>query len=108
MSVATNVQPLMQGSWTALGSGPFRIEARPNPILLWWGDPGPTQGQPGFLIDAGQKAEIWTTMQVYASTPVLTATIIFAPISRADSSLPGGVADFSLSSNSSLVGALSA
>jgi hypothetical protein len=76
--------------------------------LLWWGGAGPTQGQPGILIDAGQKEEIWTTMQVFASTPVSTATIIFAPISHPNGLSLGAAADFSVSANSSLVGALSA
>jgi hypothetical protein len=108
MAVATNAQSLTPGSWTLLGSGPFLVEARSNPILLWWGDAAPTQGQTGILIDAGQKQEIWTTTQIYASTPVTSATIIFAPINKANASSPGGVMDFSIAPNSSLLTAIAA
>ncbi|WOJ88066.1 hypothetical protein RZS28_09365 [Methylocapsa polymorpha] len=108
MAVATNAQPLTGGNWVLLGAGPFRVEARPYPIWLWWGDAAPTQGQPGILIDAGQKEDIWTTTQVYASTPVPSAAIIFAPIVSANSSSPISAMDFSVATNSSLLAAIAA
>ncbi len=60
------------------------------------------------MIDAEHKQEIWTPTEVYASTPVTSATITFAPISRINGSSSVGTIDFSMGTNSSLLAAIAA
>ncbi|WP_026606952.1 hypothetical protein [Methylocapsa acidiphila] len=114
MAIETNVLFLTQGVWSLLGIGSLRIEGRANPIVLHWGGEAPRQDQIGILFAAGEQDEIWTTTSVYASTPVRSAAIIFAPIDGAllssvkGSEVGGGVADFGKATNSALLAAVAA